>query len=151
VAWGVQTKTTGCVPQGSLPDKGCTPGNIFNDSTVGDGSSHDICAAGYNKTVPDIPLSLQDQVYAAYGITTHVPGQYEIDHLVPVELGGNNAPGDTSNLWPEPALPIPGFHEKDSVEIYLHNQVCSGKISLLTAQVTIATNWIAVYNNIKAP
>jgi hypothetical protein len=147
----VQTKTTGCVPQGPLPDKGCTPGNVFTDATVGDGSSHDICAAGYNKTVPDIPLALQDQVYAAYGITTHVPGQYEIDHLVPVELGGNNAPGDTSNLWPEPASPIPSFHEKDSVEIYLHNQVCTGKMSLHTAQVTIATNWIAVYNNIKAP
>jgi hypothetical protein len=134
-----------------LQDKACTPGNVFPNATVGDGSSHDICVAGYTKTIPDIPLSLQNQAYAAYGVTSHAAGQYEIDHLVPLELGGNNLPGDTSNLWPEPASPVPGFHEKDTVEIYLHDQVCSGKMSLHAAQVTIATNWIAVYNQIKAP
>ncbi len=151
VNWGVQTKTTGCVAQLPLPDSGCTPGNVDPGATVGDGSSHDICVPGYSKTVPDIPLALQNQVYAAYGVASHAAGEYEIDHLVPVELGGNNLPGDTSNLWPEPASPVPGFHEKDTVEIYLHGQVCSGKLSLHAAQVAIATNWIAVYNQIKVP
>lgn len=151
VNWGVQTKTTGCSPQLPLPDSGCTPGNVDPSATVGDGTSHDVCVPGYSKTVPDIPLALQNQVYAAYGVTAHAAGQYEIDHLVPVELGGNNLPSDTSNLWPEPASPVPGFHEKDTVEIYLHNQVCSGKMSLHAAQVAIATNWITIYNQIKVP
>ncbi len=151
VNWGVQTKKTGCVAQLPLPDSGCTPGNVDPSATVGDGSSHDICTPGYSKTVPDIPLALQDQVYAAYGVTSHAAGQYEIDHLVPVELGGNNLPGDTSNLWPEPASPIPGSHEKDTVEVYLHDQVCASKMSLHAAQVQIATNWIAIYNQIKVP
>jgi hypothetical protein len=53
---------------------------------------------------------------------------------------------DISNLWPELASPTPGFHEKDSVENYLHSQVCSGAIALIDAQVDIATNWLAVYN-----
>ncbi len=90
-----------------------------------------------------VPTSVKDQVYAEYGITHHSPDQYEVDHLVSLELGGSN---DISNLWPEGASPKPGFHEKDKVENYLHDQVCSGAISLKEAQIEIATNWLAVYN-----
>ena len=61
-----------------------------------------------------------------------------MDHLVPLELGGSN---DIGNLWPEVAEPRPGFHEKDKVENYLHEQVCSGAISLKQAQAEIAGNW----------
>lgn len=78
-----------------------------------------------------------------YGITSHRPGQYEVDHLVSLQLGGSN---DIANLWPEAASPKPGFHEKDRVENYLHDQVCSGAISLSQAQAEIATNWLNVYN-----
>src|ERR1019366_5961663 len=53
-------------------------------------------------------------------------GAVEGDHLVPLELGGDNV---IANLWPEPAEPHPGFHEKDRVENYLHRQVCSGAMS----------------------
>ena len=37
-------------------------------------------------------------------------------------------------------------HEKDKVENYLHDQVCSGAMPLSEAQKEIATNWLAVYN-----
>ena len=40
---------------------------------------------------------------------------------------------------PEAASPTPGFHQKDKVENYLHDQVCSGAISLPEAQKEIAT------------
>jgi len=52
-------------------------------------------------------------VYGEYGIATHRPYQYEVDHLISLELGGSNA---IANLWPEAALPKPGFHQKDAVE-----------------------------------
>jgi len=32
------------------------------------------------------------------------------------------------------------------VENYLHDQVCSGAMSLQDAQTQIATNWLAVYH-----
>jgi hypothetical protein len=51
-----------------------------------------------------------------------------------------------SRLWPEAALPQPGFHEKDKVENYLHDQVCSGSMILSDAQHAIASDWVAVYN-----
>ena len=106
-----------------------------------------ICTSGYASSVRNVPQSEKDQVYAAYGIQHHSAGQYEVDHLVSLELGGSN---DISNLWPEAASPKPGFHEKDKVENYLHDQVCSGAISLQEAQVEIATNWLNVYKRMPS-
>ena len=135
--FGVQTKTSGCQAHNGLPDSACTPGAIFPDATT-----DKICQSGYASSVRNVPASEKDQVYAEYGIASHYPGQYEVDHLVSLELGGSN---DISNLWPEAASPTPGFHEKDKVENYLHDQVCSGKIALHDAQVQIATNWLQIY------
>ena len=134
---GVQTKLKNCSIQNAFPDPGCTPGAIFADVT-----KDEICTSGYSKTVRNVPVAEKDDVYAEYGITSHQPGEYEVDHFISLELGGSN---DIANLWPEPASPKPGFHEKDLVENFLHDQVCSGKISLSTAQTEIRTNWLAVY------
>lgn len=141
--FGVQTKTSGCVAQGGLPDTACTPGAIFTTVT-----KQDICQSGYAHSVRNVPTSEKDQDYSEYSIYHHSTGQYEVDHLVSLELGGSN---DISNLWPEAASPKPGFHEKDKVENYLHDQVCSGAISLQEAQREIATNWLAVYNRMPTP
>jgi hypothetical protein len=65
-----------------------------------------------------------------------------VDHLISLELGGSNS---IANLWPEAAEPTPGYHQKDQVENYLHQQVCDGKMSLHDAQFQIATNWLNVY------
>ena len=136
--FGAQTKTSGCQAQNGLPDSACTPGAI-----LATGTKEAICKSGYAKSVRNVPESEKSQVYTEYGITRHAPGQYEVDHLVSLELGGSN---EIANLWPELASPKPGFHEKDKVENYLHDQVCSGAISLQQAQSGIATNWLAVYN-----
>ena len=135
---GKQTKTSGCMAHGGLPDSACTPGAIFPNATV-----QQICTPGYSSSVRNVPTSEKDQAYAEYGIFSHSAGQFEIDHLVSLELGGSN---DIANLWPEAASPTPGFHQKDQVENYLHDQVCSGATSLKDAQTQIATNWLAVYN-----
>jgi hypothetical protein len=87
-------------------------------------------------------------VYAEYGIVERTTGEYEVDHLVPLEAGGSN---DIANLWPEAAEPRPGFHEKDQVENHLHDQVCAGRMNLLDAQRAIATDWLQVYRRIRQP
>lgn len=104
-----------------------------------------ICAAGYAKGVRLVPSGTKRSVFLEYGIRSHRPGQYEIDHLVSLELGGSNS---IANLWPEAATPRPGFHQKDQVENYLHDQVCSGRLSLQQAQAEIARNWLAVYHTL---
>jgi hypothetical protein len=139
--FGTQTKTSNCQAHGALPDSACTPGAIFPKATT-----QQICKAGYASSVRNVPTSEKDQVYAEYGITHHSAGQYEVDHLVSLELGGSN---DIANLWPEAASPTPGFHQKDQVENYLHDQVCSGAVSLKDAQHEIATNWLSVYKKMN--
>jgi hypothetical protein len=136
--WGAQTKTSGCQVNGALQDTACTPGDILPAVT-----KSQVCQSGYASSVRNVPVSTKNKVYRSYGIVSHRSGQYEVDHLVSLELGGSN---DISNLWPEAASPTPGFHEKDKVENYLHDQVCSGAISLQQAQIEIATNWLNVYN-----
>ena len=138
-SWGKQTKTSGCQANGPLQDRACTPGAIFPNVT-----KSDICQSGYARSVRNVPDSEKNQDYAEYGITHHTTGQYEVDHLISLELGGSN---DIANLWPEAASPTPGFHEKDKVENYMHDQVCSGAISLQQAQIEISTNWIAIYDS----
>lgn len=137
--WGVQTKTSGCVAHSGLSDADCTPGALLST-----GTKAAICKSGYSSQVRNVPTSEKNQVYAEYGISSHGTGQYEVDHLVSLELGGSN---EIANLWPELASPKPGFHEKDKVENYLHAQVCSGAVDLQKAQIEIATNWLAVYNS----
>jgi hypothetical protein len=136
---GQRTKTSGCVSTNSLPDPACSPGAVFADATA-----DMVCTPGYSTSVRDVPAQVKAQAYAEYGIASHEPGQYEVDHLIALELGGSN---DIANLWPESADPRPGFHEKDQVENYLHDQVCSGKMSLQEAQFKIATDWLAVYHS----
>ena len=131
---------TGCLAR---PNARLTPGAVFAGVTVAQ-----VCTPGYATSVRDVPVSEKDAVYAEYGITQHAPGQYEVDHLIPLELGGSN---DIQNLWPEPALPVPGFHQKDVLENVLHDMVCAGVISLPAAQHAIATDWLAAYHLFVAP
>lgn len=129
---------SGCIIQGDFPDPTCTPGAIFNVT------KDQICVSGYSSSVRNVSETEKEQVYAEYRVTSHTTGQYEIDHFIPLELGGSN---DIINLWPEAASPVPGFHQKDEVENYLHEKVCSGAISLTEAQSLIQTNWLAVYSS----
>jgi hypothetical protein len=139
LALAERTKTSGCTPSNGLPDAACTPGAIFADVAAGQ-----VCTPGYSTQARNVPQSVKDDVYAAYGIASHEPGQYEVDHLIPLQLGGSN---DIANLWPEAGDPRPGFHEKDRVEDYLHEQVCSGSLPLQEAQAQIAHDWYAVYQS----
>jgi hypothetical protein len=129
-ALGHQTKFAACHVRGVLPDPACTPGAIFAGATVSQ-----ICTPGYSRSVRNVPESLKQSIYAEYGIASHIPGGYEVDHLVSLELGGNNG---AANLWPEIS---PGYHEKDGIENRLHDAVCAGSVSLRTAQLQIARDW----------
>jgi hypothetical protein len=133
----VHIAASGC-RRGRLPDRRCTPGATFNVGAA------QVCVSGYSQRVRNVPESEKRQVYAEYGIRSHSSGQYEVDHLIPLELGGSNG---IRNLWPEAANPHPGFHEKDRLENKLHRLVCTVRsLSLRRAQSLIATNWLAAFN-----
>jgi hypothetical protein len=135
------TKSGDCVSAGALPDHGCTPGAVFPNATV-----DEICVPGYSQTVRKVGLKLRKAVFEEYGVAYPEPrGSYEVDHLIPLALGGSN---EISNLFLEPAAPAPGFKEKDVVEVYLHDEVCAGRVNLALAQGQIARDWLSVYNGL---
>jgi len=137
-----RTKEENCETRGPLPDPDCTPGAIFKDATI-----NEICVSGYSKTVRNVSTILKKKVFAQYGIDYPVPfGSYEIDHLIPLSLGGSN---DIANLWPKSAEPWPGFYEKNITGNYLLEEVCAGRTSLHVAQERIAADWFLIYNNIS--
>jgi hypothetical protein len=100
-----------------------------------------ICRTGYSSRVRNVPTSEKDAVYARYSIQ-RVAYAYEVDHLVSLELGGSNA---ITNLWPEHYYAPWGARTKDRLENKLHALVCSGSLSLASAQTQEASNWIAAY------
>ena len=116
--------------RGLLPNADCTPGGVFANATV-----RRIRTPGYATSVRDVHEPLKRRVYADYGIASHAPGSYEVDHPVPLEVGGDNS---LANLWPESS---PGYTEKDAVENELHDAVCAGRVDLRTAQREIARDW----------
>jgi hypothetical protein len=95
-----------------------------------------------------VELALYREAYAKYGYTyPQPPGAFELDHLVPLELGGSNG---IENLWPQPADTMPaGFREKDQLEHYLHEQVCSARVPLEQAQRAISTDWISAWHGMR--
>jgi hypothetical protein len=120
------------------PNPNLTPGDVLSTNTS------IICVKGYTATVRDVPLSLRKKIFAMYNISyPPVKGAYELDHFIPLELGGSN---DEKNLFPELD---PYFHYKDKVENYLHDQVCNHGMSIIDAQNQIKTDWYAVYLQIK--
>jgi hypothetical protein len=106
-----------------------------------------ICVPGYARTVRPsyhYTSNLKHRQIAA----NRYPGgmrAYEEDHLVPLELGGD--PTALANLWPEPWNPSDGWgaERKDELENKLHQLVCSGHVSLASAQHAFKSDWIAAY------
>jgi hypothetical protein len=130
-------------PQPILPDPKLTPGDAFEVTAA------DVCAPGYSRKVRNVPQSVKEEVYREYGITEHHTGDYEVDHLISLELGGSNS---IKNLWPESYHTSPwDARVKDRLENRLHELVCSGQLDLKTAQQEIARNWVEAYKKYVGP
>jgi hypothetical protein len=122
---------------GQLPSPFCTPGSTDPAVTQADIGST-ICRTGWTAAVR--PPSSETEhakfavAYPAYGLPVTLVS--ELDHLVPLELGGSN---DITNLWPE-AGKVP--NPKDTVENALRAAVCARKVTLGAAQDAIARDWL---------
>ena len=131
-----------CISVNGLPDSKCTPG-VINSSITQANIGENICNSNWSTKSERPPSSYTTQLkikqIKEYGFADTATASYEEDHLVSLELGGN--PTDPKNLWPEPYAGDYGAKKKDSVENYLHKQVCNGSMTLQEAQKEISTNW----------
>jgi hypothetical protein len=90
-----------------------------------------ICVRGWTATVrppTSYTSDLKLRQMAAYGFAGS-PAQYQEDHLISLELGGD--PTDPRNLWPERR---PRANDVDRIENELNAEVCAGRLSLPEAQ-----------------
>lgn len=116
--------------------------------TVGEIATNDlniICYHYYTKLLVPVPEETVKKVYEGYMITNPGYKEYEIDHWIPLALGGSN---NLRNLWPQPVT-YPGYKEKDWLQLYLRDQVCNGKMNLTEAREQITGDWYTIYLNIK--
>lgn len=132
-------------PAAVYPDPTRTPGAVNPDITQAN-IYETICSPNWSTKLIRPPESYTTQLkirqmgeWALAGARS----DYEEDHLISLELGGN--PTDPRNLWPEPYFPKPGAREKDVVERRLHKQVCDGTMTLDQAQKAITADWYRIY------
>lgn len=107
-----------------------TPGALNPDVTQAN-IRETICVRGWTKTIrPPVAYTnaLKVKQMSAYGESGD-PSDYQEDHLISLELGGD--PRDPRNLWPEP---YPRASDVDRIENELNAKVCSGELSLAEAQ-----------------
>jgi hypothetical protein len=93
---------------------------------------------------PLISLSTQRAVFAEYQITAANQKHYGLDFLVPLQLGGANT---VANIWPASTSHGVGFHEKQVLNIRIHELVCERAMTLDEAQKSIATDWVKLWLN----
>jgi hypothetical protein len=125
-----------------------------NPAVAQDTIASTICARGWTRTIrpsQSHTQALKRQGIAAYGYTDKDPRDYQEDHLIPLELGGDAA--DPHNLWPQPRFTSDGWdaEAKDRLERRLHLLVCRGMVSLAVAQRAIAIDWVGAYRRYVAP
>lgn len=136
------------VTQHILPDRTKTPGVVRADIPLGE-----LCRPGHAKRVraelTDAEwIKRKREVYARYGIAHHKRGEYEVDHLISLELNGSNT---VENLFPQTQRAQWSAAVKDRLENRLHALVCQGQISLKQADTEISNNWIAAYKKYLGP
>jgi hypothetical protein len=145
----VETLAVRIGPPDIYPDSIRTPGVVDPDITQ-DNIQENICNSGWStKSIrprASYTSRLKLEQIQQYGYSDTDPADYEEDHLIPLEIGGN--PSDPKNLWPEPyypSIPDGGARAKDQVENYLHKQVCAGNLTLEEAQKEVAADWYRIY------
>ncbi|MGH6981863.1 MAG: hypothetical protein ACREFC_11705 [Stellaceae bacterium] len=117
-----------------LPDHTLTPGAAI------DVAVSKLCEPGYARAQRHTSRALKLAIYAAYQVAPD-SSRYEIDHLIPLALGGADV---AANLWPQ-RYGDGNAAEKDQLEKFLRREVCAGKIPLHVAQAEIASDWRAAY------
>ncbi len=116
-----------------LPDARLTPGATRSVTRA------DVCTPGAASQARRVSPTTRQAAFKRYGIAPS-SSLYELDHLIPLELGGSNT---LANLWPQAYAGTPNAHTKDRLENQMHYLVCQGRVTLEEAQRAIAADWVA--------
>jgi hypothetical protein len=95
---------------------GAAPQLVPDPGQQRQGERAQVCAADFEASVKPIAKWQREQALERYG---RRPEDFtgELDHLIPVSLGGTNDPDD---IWPLPANKDMGPDQKKELELKLH-------------------------------
>jgi hypothetical protein len=129
-----------------IPDPTCTPGAFNPTITLAILKNTNFRTCCIRDKVES--ETAKKVAYQWYGLTppannTGESMTCELDHLVPLELGGGDS---MDNIWPQcgpdsVTLKERYFKQKDQVEMYLAGQVKAGAMNLTTTQRAIAKDY----------
>ena len=136
-----------------LPNTKVTPGAV-NPNVTQANIRTTICVSGWTATVrPPVSYTNKlkfDQLNSGYNLGGDLNMKdYEEDHIVPLEVGGN--PTSPLNLFPEPRHIKLSAYLKDQLENRIHRLVCSGELTLKAGQAVFLTNWEKGYSKYVGP
>ena len=123
---------------GILPDPQITPGAV-RTANIGE-----VCSTS-TRDLRHWSRDRDDRIIAEYGLPSGAHPQYEVDHLIPLCLGGADS---DLNLWPEPRRsiePVWNAERKDELEARMCSLACSGALDVGEAQHFVAEDWTAAY------
>lgn len=123
-----------------MPDPHIVPGSVFAQVKLAD-----IQESGYSKRVRDVPESLKKTICERDGVKWEDHDKYEVDHLIPLALGGSNS---TSNLWCQPKFGQHNALQKDAVERRVLKMVRDEEMDLREAQTKFGKDWISLGNEV---
>lgn len=118
-----------------LPNNYYTPGKADKVDTKA------LCAASSDSSSRPVSDWQKNEALTRYGVR---PESFtgELEHLVPVSLGGTN---DPDNLYPFHAQGEYTLEAKQRLASKLHDLVCDGKITLKQAQEVFRKDWTKGY------
>lgn len=127
-----------------VPDPTLTPGVARTVDVVA------ICSSG-TRELRHWDRARDDRIMTEYGLPPGPHPDFEIDHLIPLGIGGADS---DANLWPEPRRSIEpewNAEAKDRLEWRLRDLVCSGALDVAMAQRAIADDWTEAFARFIRP
>ena len=111
------------------PDLAISPGDVCTDLSL------DFKEYRYEEQIPycvrNVSVQTKAYVYKEYDVNIAATGEYTIDHIIPLAIGGSN---DVSNLWPEHRAIKSG---RQNLEHCLYMNMKEGVISQKEAIATV--------------
>jgi hypothetical protein len=111
----------------------------FNPVVTQESIQETICVAGWTRSIRPHSADtrrIKQELLRELALPVESANEYELDHRIPLSLGG--APFERANLELQPWDEAP---EKDRKETCLSRVVCAGRLTLNEARARIWRDW----------
>lgn len=122
------------------------PPGAINPDVTQENIDQTICVPGYTHTIrppTNYTNSIKKLRLKEAGLAASQAAEFELDHIIPLALGGN--PRAQDNLMLQRWDGLGGAKKKDRLEVKLQHLVCQRKLPLEDARNAIYDNWSAAY------